>query len=261
MNNMNTVVPLIQGELPAGPSYMDISDFIVENPFYDLTILNGLIGAYFLSSQMKNPLNNHANLSKPLKRVGNPVIGSKYTSFSDGNQFDTQIPVGSSAASNAAVTIIAVAKNPSTTVDAWPVGNYLGGSGSISTDNILLRKDSNIESYTSDGSGLASVVTRTANGGSAGQLLVVAGQFGPTSITGSCYQPGTDNLLQNTRAISSRKANPTTNYRIGGRPGMKGNGAPDVSAVLIYEGRLSDSDLLTVCRYFRTTFGTRYSLW
>ncbi|MDK5302562.1 hypothetical protein [Serratia nevei] len=157
------------------------------------------------------------------------------------------------------MTIITVAKNPSTTVDAWAIGNYTGNNG-ISNDNVLMRKDTKMEVYTSKGTGLVSVVTDLSAAGAAGQLLVVAGQFGPTSITGSCYRPGTDNLLQSTAALT-RKTSTTTNYRIGGRPGMTGNGTPDVSAVLIYEGRLADSDLLTVCRYFRTTFGTRYSLW
>lgn len=257
---MNTNVHKLRGiVLPAGPAYRNISEFVVENPYYDLPVLDGLIGAYFLSNQMVNPLNNHANLSKPLVRIGSPTVGAKFTSFSDGNQYDTQIPVGTAAAGNASMTIIAVAKNPSTTVDAWAIGNYTGNNGS-SNDNILMRKDTKMEVYTSNGTNLVSTVTDLGAAGTAGQLLVVAGQYGPTSITGSCYRPATDNLLQGTAAVN-RKTNVITNYRIGGRPGMTGNGTPDVSAVLIYEGRLSDSDLLTVCRYFRTTFGTRYRLW
>lgn len=96
---MNTNVHKLRGiVLPAGPAYRNISEFIVENPYYDLPVLSGLIGAYFLSSQMVNPLNNHANLSKPLVRIGSPTVGEKFTSFSDGNQYDTQIPVGTAAA-------------------------------------------------------------------------------------------------------------------------------------------------------------------
>ncbi|MBN5301046.1 hypothetical protein ACTVNX_03810 [Serratia nevei] len=244
-----------------GPAYRHISEFIVENPYYDLPVSQGIIGAYFLSNKMKNPLNNHANLSKPLLRIGSPTVGNSFTSFSDGNQYDTQLPVGTSAASNAAVTIITVAKNPSKTADAWPIGNYLGGSGAISSDNILLRKDAQMEVYTSNGTGLASTVTNLVGAGATGQLLITAGQFGPTSVTGSCYRPAEDDLLQSSRAVESRKTKPTANYRIGGRPGMTGNGTPDVACVLIYEGRMSNADLLTVCRYLRMTFGARYNLW
>lgn len=259
---MDTNVRKLRGvTLPAGPAYRNISEFIAVNPFFDLPVSAGLVGAYFLSSQMSNPLNNHANLGLPLLKIGNPTVGSTFTSFSDGNQYDTQLPVGTSAGTSSAVTIIAVTKNPSTTVDCWPFGNYLGGSGAISTENLQVKKDNKMEVFVSNGTNLVSTVTDITASGTSGQLRVIAGRYGPTSVTGSCFRPSTDDMLHGTAAVSSRKTPATTNYRIGGRPGMTGNGTPDVSAVLIYEGRLSDAEVLTVCRYLRGTFGTRYGLW
>ncbi|HGP7816963.1 TPA: hypothetical protein ACLU8L_005635, partial [Klebsiella pneumoniae] len=61
-----------------GTGYRHISEFIVEDIFADLPNKSGLVGAYFLSSQVGSPLNNYANLNIPLLKIGSPVVGSKY---------------------------------------------------------------------------------------------------------------------------------------------------------------------------------------
>ena len=61
-----------------GTGYRHISEFIVEDIFVDLPNKSGLVGAYFLSSQVGSPLNNYANLNVPLLKIGSPVVGSKY---------------------------------------------------------------------------------------------------------------------------------------------------------------------------------------
>lgn len=254
MNTMNTVVPLIQGVLPAGPAYMNISEFDIFNPFYDIPYSTNLAAAGFFSSQMINPLNNHADLGKPFLKVGVPDINSRYASVSDGNYIDTQIKVDGADA-----TIIEIAKNPSTTVDAWSISNYTGNNA-IGSDSILLRKDRQMEVYTSAGTGLISTVINMTGAGAPGDLAVCAGRFGPNDVTGSVYRPATGDLLHGTRA-AARATNANRNYCIGVRPGLSGNGNSNVSVVLIYKERLSDANLLSVMKYLRTTFGARYGLW
>lgn len=254
MNTMNTVVPLIQGVLPAGPAYMNISEFDIFNPFYDIPYSTNLAAAGFFSSQMINPLNNHADLGKPFLKVGVPDINSRYASVSDGNYIDTQIKVTGNDA-----TIIEIARNPSTTVDAWSVSNYTGNNA-IGSDSILLRKDRQMEVYTSNGANLASTVINMADAGAVADLAIVAGRFGPGDVTGSVYRPATGDLLHGTRAVT-RVANANRNYSVGVRHGLTGNGNSNVSVVLIYDERLSDANLLAVMKHLRTTFGARYGLW
>lgn len=122
---------------------------------------------------MINPLNNHADLGKPFLKVGVPDINSRYASVSDGNYIDTQIKVTGNDA-----TIIEIARNPSTTVDAWSVSNYTGNNA-IGSDSILLRKDRQMEVYTSNGANLASTVINMADAGAVADLAIVAGRFGP----------------------------------------------------------------------------------
>lgn len=256
-----TNVPKLRGIfLPAGPDYRDMADFDVFNPFYDIPVSVDLVGAWFLSTQINNPLNNHADLTKPLLKVGNPVVGAKGASCSDGNYFNTGIPVGTSMASSPAVTLITVSRNPSTTVDAWVFSNYTGNNG-VSSDSILMRKDNQVESYTSSGSGLASAVVSRAGAGAATDRAVTVSAFGPGVLDSSVYNPTTDSLTTGSRTGITRNINTPTNYAIGVRPGMTGNGQSEVSVVLAYKSRLSAGDQLRVARYLRTQFGTRYNLW
>ncbi|MEN4198915.1 hypothetical protein [Serratia marcescens] len=254
MNNTKSIVPLINGELPSGPAYMDISEFDIFNPFADIPYFNNMIGAYFLSSQMLNPLNNYADLGNPLLKYGSPEINSKYASVSDGNYFDTKIKVAGADA-----TIIEVAKNPSTTVDAWSISNYTGNNA-IGSDSILLRKDRKMEVYTSAGTGLSSTVIDMTGAGAPDDLAIVAGRFGPDDITGSVFLPETGGLLQGTRA-AARATNANRNYCFGVRPGLTGNGNSHVSIGLIFRERLSDETLLSIMQYLRNPFGARYGLW
>lgn len=75
-----------------GTGYRHISEFIVEDIFADLPNKSGLVGAYFLSSQVGSPLNNYANLNIPLLKIGSPVVGSKYATTGTTNFYDTQLP-------------------------------------------------------------------------------------------------------------------------------------------------------------------------
>lgn len=75
-----------------GTGYKNISEFIVEDIFADLPNKSGLVGAYFLSSQVGSPLINYANLNIPLLKVGTPVVGSKYATTTTANYYDTQLP-------------------------------------------------------------------------------------------------------------------------------------------------------------------------
>lgn len=237
-----------------GVDYRSISEFDITNPFYDIPYFNNMVGAYFLSSQMTNPLNNHAALGTPLLKFGAPEINARFASVGDYNYFDTQIRVSGTDS-----TIIEIARNPSSTVDAWSVSNY-SGNNAIGSDSILLRKDRQMEVYTSNGAGLVSTVINMADAGATTDLAIVAGRFGPGDVTGSVYRPATGDLLHGT-ATATRATNANRNYCIGVRPGLTGNGNSNVSAVLIFKERLSDANLLSVMRYLRTTFGARYSLW
>lgn len=237
-----------------GVDYRSLDEFDITNPFYDIPYFTNMVGAYFISSQMTNPLNNHADLGTPLIKIGNPEINAKYASVSDGNYFDTQVRV-----SGANSTIIEIARNPSSSVDAWSVSNY-SGNNAVGSDSILLRKDRQMEVYTSNGSGLASTVINMADAGAAADLAIVAGRFGPSDVTGSVYRPATGDLLQGSIS-ATRATNANRNYCIGVRPGLNGNGNSNVSAALVYKERLSDVNLLAVMQYLRTTFGARYNLW
>lgn len=75
-----------------GTGYRHISEFIVEDIFADLPNKSGLVGAYFLSSQVGSPLNNYANLNVPLLKIGSPLVGSKYATTGTANFYDTQLP-------------------------------------------------------------------------------------------------------------------------------------------------------------------------
>ncbi|HFN1202004.1 TPA: hypothetical protein ACHBXG_005398, partial [Klebsiella pneumoniae] len=75
-----------------GTGYKHISEFVVDDIFADLPNKAGLVGAYFLSSQVGSALVNYADLNKPLLKVGAPAVGSKYATTGTANFYDTQLP-------------------------------------------------------------------------------------------------------------------------------------------------------------------------
>lgn len=232
---------------PAGPAYRPLSDFQVTNPFSDLPFTDDLVGAYFPTAQNSNPLNNHANLSIPLLRVGSPVINTSYAQCSDGNYFDTQLPMTENA------TMIALTANPSTSLGAWVISNY-SGSTSEGSDSLVATENNGAQVYSLLNGSVISNTIATASG-----IVGVAGRFNANSAEISYYDP-TTGTVQKGEADGSRSFSSTKSLLIGQRQGMTGNGTPQVSVVLIYAQRLSDENLLSVMKYLKEVFSTKYSI-
>ncbi|WP_241649681.1 hypothetical protein [Rosenbergiella collisarenosi] len=232
---------------PAGPAYRPLSDFQVKNPFSDLPYIEGLVGAYFPTSQNSNPLNNHANLSVPLLRIGSPAINDSYAQCSDGNYFDTQLMMTEDA------TMIALTANPSASQGDWIISNY-SGSNSEGSDSLVATENNGAQVYSLLNGEVISNTIATASG-----LVSVAGRFNASSAEISYYDP-TTGTVQKGVADGSRSFKSTKSLLIGQRQGMTGNGTAKVSVVLIYNQRLTDENLLSVMTYLRKIFIPQHNI-
>ncbi|HGD3795629.1 TPA: hypothetical protein ACI4K3_004481 [Klebsiella pneumoniae] len=237
-----------------GTGYKNISEFIVEDIFADLPNKSGLVGAYFLSSQVGSPLINYADLNKPLVKVGDPVVGSKHTATTTQNFYDTQLP------STAVMTAIGVMLPGANSQNGVLLANYSQSPASGDTFQYYLG---HAKTFGQMGTSIASADTALPTTDFPdGVPAVVGGIIKNASVKAFAYDPTTDALVSSTATSAGRTVTTDRTIRLGtSYATTQFTGGSSVSVVLLFNLELTDAQILANARWLKNTFGVQWGLW
>ncbi|HCI5818224.1 TPA: hypothetical protein NPN32_005386 [Klebsiella pneumoniae] len=237
-----------------GTGYKHISEFVVDDIFADLPNKAGLVGAYFLSSQVGSPLNNYANLNVPLLKIGSPVVGSKYATTGTTNFYDTQL------ASTPVMTAMGISLPGADSQNGVLLANY--SQSPISGDTLQYYLG-HAKAFGQMGSSIASAdtVVPTTDFPS-GVLAVTGGVIKNASVKSIAYDPTTDALVSSTASSAGRTVTTDRTLRIGtSYATTQFTGGSSVSVVLVYNVELTDAQILANAQWLKNSFGVEWGLW
>lgn len=253
-----------------GTGYKHISEFNIEDVFSGIPYKDGLIGAYFLTNQNVSPLINYADISKPLVRVGNPVVNDKYTILDHANYYDT----GLQSTETLSALAISLPSLSTTNMSGIILSNYRKDASTNNIargDTLRVYSDSGIIKFTQYADfAMASPPSANITGGSlpASKPIIsygLAGSVGGGICGVSHYNPDTDanasniyaGAYQNPRHVETERT-----LRIGTTASdTEFLGQSAVSAVLIFNKDLGSAALIANERWLHGTFGAEWGLW
>ncbi|WP_142887384.1 hypothetical protein, partial [Klebsiella pneumoniae] len=170
-----------------GTGYKHISEFVVDDIFADLPNKAGLVGAYFLSSQVGSPLVNYADLNKPLLKVGAPAVGSEYATTGTANFYDTQLP------STPVMTVMGISLPGADSQNGVLLANY--SQSPISGDTLQYYLG-HAKAFGQMGSSIASADTVVPTTDlPAGVLAITGGVIKNASVKAFAYDPVTNAMI------------------------------------------------------------------
>ncbi|HIE9529490.1 TPA: hypothetical protein ACXRYU_005346 [Klebsiella variicola subsp. variicola] len=237
-----------------GTGYKHISEFVVDDIFADLPNKAGLVGAYFLSSQVGSPLNNYANLNVPLLKIGSPVVGSKYATTGTTNFYDTQL------ASTPVMTAMGISLPGADSQNGVLLANY--SQSPISGDTLQYYLG-HAKAFGQMGSSIASADTVVPTTDlPSGVLAVTGGVIKNASVKSIAYDPTTDALVSSTASSAGRTVTTDRTLRIGtSYATTQFTGGSSVSVVLVYNVELTDAQILANAQWLKNSFGVEWGLW
>lgn len=237
-----------------GTGYRHISEFIVEDIFADLPNKSGLVGAYFLSSQVGSPLNNYANLNVPLLKIGSPVVGSKYATTGTTNFYDTQLP------STPVMTAMGISLPGADSQNGVLLANY--SQSPISGDTLQYYLG-HAKAFGQMGSSIATADTALSTTDfPAGVLAITGGVIKNASVKAIAYDPTTDALVSSVATSAGRTVTTDRTLRLGtSYATTQFTGGSNVSVVLVFNVELTDAQILANARWLKNTFGVEWGLW
>ncbi|HHT0394651.1 TPA: hypothetical protein ACTW08_003221 [Raoultella planticola] len=237
-----------------GTGYRHISEFIVEDIFADLPNKSGLVGAYFLSSQVGSPLVNYADLNTPLVKVGAPVVGSKYATTGTANFFDTQLP------STPVMTAMGIILPGADSQNGVLLANY--SQSPISGDTLQYYLG-HAKAFGQMGSSIATADTALSTTDfPAGVLAITGGVIKNSSVKAIAYDPTTDALVSSVATSAGRTVTTDRTLRLGtSYATTQFTGGSNVSVVLVFNVELTDAQILANARWLKNTFGVEWGLW
>ncbi|MCR3901107.1 hypothetical protein [Klebsiella variicola] len=237
-----------------GTGYKHISEFVVDDIFADLPNKAGLVGAYFLSSQVGSPLVNYADLNKPLLKVGAPAVGSKYATTGTANFYDTQLP------STPVMTVMGISLPGADSQNGVLLANY--SQSPISGDTLQYYLG-HAKAFGQMGSSIASADTVVPTTDlPSGVLAVTGGVIKNASVKSIAYDPTTDALVSSTASSAGRTVTTDRTLRIGtSYATTQFTGGSSVSVVLVYNVELTDAQILANAQWLKNSFGVEWGLW
>lgn len=237
-----------------GTGYRHISEFIVEDIFADLPNKSGLVGAYFLSSQVGSPLVNYADLNTPLVKVGAPVVGSKYATTGTANFFDTQLP------STPVMTAMGIILPGADSQNGVLLANY--SQSPISGDTLQYYLG-HAKAFGQMGSSIATADTvLSTTDFPAGVLAITGGVIKNASVKAIAYDPTTEALVSSVATSAGRTVTTDRTLRLGtSYATTQFTGGSNVSVVLVFNVELTDAQILANARWLKNTFGVEWGLW
>ncbi|HGV0009974.1 TPA: hypothetical protein ACNFPN_003012 [Klebsiella pneumoniae] len=237
-----------------GTGYKHISEFVVDDIFADLPNKAGLVGAYFLSSQVGSPLVNYADLNKPLLKVGAPAVGSKYATTGTANFYDTQLP------STPVMTVMGISLPGADSQNGVLLANYSQSPISGDTLHYYLGHARAFGQMESSIASADTVVPTTDL--PAGVLAITGGVIKNASVKSIAYDPTTDALVSSTASSAGRTVTTDRTLRIGtSYATTQFTGGSSVSVVLLFNLELTDEQILANARWLKNTFGVQWGLW
>lgn len=237
-----------------GTGYKHISEFVVDDIFADLPNKAGLVGAYFLSSQVGSPLVNYADLNKPLLKVGAPAVGSKYATTGTANFYDTQLP------STPVMTVLGISLPGADSQNGVLLANY--SQSPISGDTLQYYLG-HAKAFGQMGSSIASADTVVPTTDlPAGVLAITGSVIKNASVKSIAYDPTTDALVSSTASSAGRTVTTDRTLRIGtSYATTQFTGGSSVSVVLVYNIELTDAQILANAQWLKNSFGVEWGLW
>ncbi|HBW1204677.1 hypothetical protein ACYBQU_00015 [Klebsiella pneumoniae] len=237
-----------------GTGYKHISEFVVDDIFADLPNKAGLVGAYFLSSQVGSALVNYADLNKPLLKVGAPAVGSKYATTGTANFYDTQLP------STPVMTVLGISLPGADSQNGVLLANY--SQSPISGDTLQYYLG-HARAFGQMGSSIASADTVVPTTDlPSGVLAVTGGVIKNASVKSIAYDPTTDALVSSTASSAGRTVTTDRTLRIGtSYATTQFTGGSSVSVVLVYNVELTDTQILANAQWLKNSFGVEWGLW
>ncbi|EMF1893427.1 hypothetical protein NLV94_005866 [Klebsiella pneumoniae] len=237
-----------------GTGYKHISEFVVDDIFADLPNKAGLVGAYFLSSQVGSPLVNYADLNKPLLKVGAPAVGNKYATTGAANFYDTQLP------STPVMTVMGISLPGADSQNGVLLANY--SQSPISGDTLQYylghaKAFGQMESSIA----LADTVVPTTDL-PAGVLAITGGVIKNASVKAFAYDPVTNAMISSISTSAGRTVTTDRTLRLGtSYATTQFTGGSNVSVVLVYNVELTDAQILANSQWLKNSFGVEWGLW
>ncbi|HCA7565656.1 TPA: hypothetical protein MX399_001339 [Klebsiella quasipneumoniae] len=237
-----------------GTGYKHISEFVVDDIFADLPNKAGLVGAYFLSSQVGSPLVNYADLNKPLLKVGAPAVGSKYATTGTANFYDTQLP------STPVMTVLGISLPGADSQNGVLLANY--SQSPISGDTLQYYLG-HAKAFGQMGSSIASADTVVPTTDlPAGVLAITGGVIKNASVKAFAYDPVTNAMISSISTSAGRTVTTDRTLRIGASYATtQFTGGSSVSVVLLYNIELTDAQILANSQWLKNSFGVEWGLW
>lgn len=237
-----------------GTGYKNISEFIVIDIFANLPNKTGLVGAYFLSSQVGSPLINYANLNVPLLKVGSPVVGTKYATTTTANYYDTQLP------STSVMTEMGISLPGADSQNGVLLANYSQSPTSGDTFQYYLG---HAKAFGQMASSIATADTTVSTTDlPTGVLAVTGGVIKSSSVKAFAYDPVTNAMVSTVSTSAGRTVTTDRTLRIGtSYATTQFTGGSSVSVVLLYNIELTDAQILANSQWLKNTFGVTWALW
>lgn len=237
-----------------GTGYKHISEFVVDDIFADLPNKAGLVGAYFLSSQVGSPLVNYADLNKPLLKVGAPAVGSKYATTGTANFYDTQLP------SMPVMTVLGISLPGADSQNGVLLANY--SQSPISGDTLQYYLG-HAKAFGQMGSSIASADTVVPTTDlPAGVLAITGGVIKNASVKAFAYDPVTNAMISSISTSAGRTVTTDRTLRLGtSYATTQFTGGSNVSVVLVYNVELTDAQILANAQWLKNSFGVEWGLW
>ncbi|MEC7311797.1 hypothetical protein Q5681_06685 [Klebsiella pneumoniae] len=237
-----------------GTGYKHISEFVVDDIFADLPNKAGLVGAYFLSSQVGSPLVNYADLNKPLLKVGAPAVGSKYATTGTANFYDTQLP------STPVMTVLGISLPGADSQNGVLLANY---SQSPISGDTLQYYFGHAKAFGQMGSSIASADTVVPTTDlPAGVLAITGGVIKNASVKAFAYDPVTNAMISSISTSAGRTVTTDRTLRLGtSYATTQFTGGSNVSVVLVYNIELTDAQILANAQWLKNSFGVEWGLW
>ncbi len=237
-----------------GTGYKHISEFVVDDIFADLPNKAGLVGAYFLSSQVGSPLVNYADLNKPLLKVGAPAVGSKYATTGTANFYDTQLP------STPVMTVLGISLPGADSQNGVLLANY--SQSPISGDTLQYYLG-HAKAFGQMGNSIASADTVVPTTDlPAGVLAITGGVIKNASVKAFAYDPVTNAMISSISTSAGRTVTTDRTLRIGASYATtQFTGGSSVSVVLLYNIELTDAQILANSQWLKNSFGVEWGLW
>lgn len=237
-----------------GTGYKHISEFVVDDIFADLPNKAGLVGAYFLSSQVGSPLVNYADLNKPLLKVGAPAVGSKYATTGTANFYDTQL------LSTPVMTVMGISLPGADSQNGVLLANY--SQSPISGDTLQYYLG-HAKAFGQMGSSIASADTVVPTTDlPAGVLAITGGVIKNASVKAFAYDPVTNAMISSISTSAGRTVTTDRTLRLGtSYATTQFTGGSNVSVVLVYNVELTDAQILANAQWLKNSFGVEWNLW